>query len=623
MNTFQPNFYQKAVFDWIVNGRGDAVVQAVAGSGKTKTLVEAAKLIKSHRAIFLAFNKHIATELQTQLGNTMVAKTIHSIGLATLRQIINKPKVESDKYGNIAKPYAQQIADQLKREYTDELRRWARSKKNTKEPSEPPNAGRILSQLKQLVHYTQVTLTPEKDFNAVQEIVDHFGCLDSGLDLKQLHYPLISMLREGEQIAEDQGIINYDDMLWLPHRWNLEPSKSDWVAVDEAQDVSPAQLDLILKMRSRGGRIIWVGDPRQAIFGFAGALSDSIDRIIKATHATVLPLSICYRCPKSHIELAKKLVPEIESVPTAIEGTVEHITYDLVHSIIAEGDLIISRCTAPVVKLCIELIAKKIPARVRGRDIGKSLTTIVREIATLPEFDFEKFGYALQAYSDEKMAKLLQKKNSESQIESLQDRISGIWICYESFNSDNVDDFCAEIEGLFSDIRSSVVLSVVHRVKGSQERRVFILKPEQLPLLWKNQQEWELEQEYNLKYVALTRATEALYFITDEKPIETKPDDKDEDEDEDEDELGKSSIGDSLKVESDRECDECDDGFYFVTPEGAICNTCGHEKESPFLNTELEFACKNCGYISVICTNETTKCPKCNAFEIDERYPEL
>ncbi len=103
-------------------------------------------------------------------------------------------------------------------------------------------------------------------------------------------------------------------VLWLPHLWNLQPSKCDWVAVDEAQDVSPAQLDLILKMRGRGGRMIWVGDKNQAIFGFAGALSDSIDRIIEATHAIVLPLSICYRCPVSHIKLAQEVVPSIEPI---------------------------------------------------------------------------------------------------------------------------------------------------------------------------------------------------------------------------------------------------------------------------------------------------------------------
>lgn len=540
--TIEFSKYQRDIFDWVINGRGDAVVQAVAGAGKTFTLVETAKLLKSNRAVFLAFNKHIAQQLQERLGSSMVAKTIHSVGLATLRKVMKKPIVDDNKYYDIGKAYAQGIADDLRRKYSVEFRKWLESKEDNLRPEEPLSAAQVNSQLKQLSHYTKVTLTNEKDFNALEKMVNHFGCLDSSLDLKQLHYPLMSIFREGQQIAEREGIIDYDDMLWLPNRWNLYPSKCDWIAIDEAQDVSPAQLDLILKMRSLGGRMIWVGDKFQAIFGFAGAMNDSLDQIIAATNATVLPLSISYRCPTSHIKLAQEIVPSIESAPSAIEGTVEYIAYDKVHEVIAEGDLVISRCTAPAVKLCIELIGKKIPARVRGRDIGKALTTIVKEVAAHPEFQFtpRHFGYYLREYQDTRIAKLMQKKNSESQIESLRDRIQGIWVCYEAFDCDNVLDFCAEIEQLFSDSRSSVMLSTVHRAKGLESDRVFILEPDKLPLRWKNQLDWQLEQEKNLVYVSRTRAKKALFFITNSKSIEEEMEclaaEEDEEEDEDEDE---------------------------------------------------------------------------------------
>lgn len=121
--TIEFSKYQRDIFDWVINGRGDAVVQAAAGSGKTFTLVEAAKLLKSSRAIFLAFNRHIAEELQKRLGTSMTAKTIHSVGMATVRSNLGKAIVDDSKYGDIAKPYAQEIADDLKRNYSIELRR--------------------------------------------------------------------------------------------------------------------------------------------------------------------------------------------------------------------------------------------------------------------------------------------------------------------------------------------------------------------------------------------------------------------------------------------------------------------------------------------------------------------
>ncbi len=58
------------------------------------------------------------------------------------------------------------------------------------------------------------------------------------------------------------------------------------------------------------------------------------------------------------------------------------------------------------------------------------------------------------------------------------------------------------------------------------------MRPDQIPLRWQNQQKWELEQEYNLKYVSTTRAKEALFLVTDEKPIEVKPEPVDDGEDE-------------------------------------------------------------------------------------------
>ena len=68
---------------------------------------------------------------------------------------------------------------------------------------------------------------------------------------------------------------------------------------------------------------------------------------------------------------------------------------------------------------------------------------------------------------------------------------------------------------LFSDTRNgnAVTLSTVHKAKGLEADNVFILLPEFLPFLRKDQQQWEIEQEYNLKYVAITRAKKNLYYV--------------------------------------------------------------------------------------------------------------
>ncbi len=52
------------------------------------------------------------------------------------------------------------------------------------------------------------------------------------------------------------------------------------VMVDEFQDTSPIQLSLFVKMASLVDKVIWVGDPKQAIYGFRGSDAALIDTVI-------------------------------------------------------------------------------------------------------------------------------------------------------------------------------------------------------------------------------------------------------------------------------------------------------------------------------------------------------
>ena len=50
--------------------------------------------------------------------------------------------------------------------------------------------------------------------------------------------------------------------------------------VDEFQDTSPIQLSLFVKMASLVDKVIWVGDPKQSIYGFRGSDAALIDTVI-------------------------------------------------------------------------------------------------------------------------------------------------------------------------------------------------------------------------------------------------------------------------------------------------------------------------------------------------------
>jgi superfamily II DNA or RNA helicase len=97
MSEFQPSNYQKAVFDWIENKNGHAVIEAVAGSGKTTTLVQCAKLIDSSRCLFLAFNDHIVKELKQKFDSSVSIKTIHSVGFSACTSLAEKKLTSPEK----------------------------------------------------------------------------------------------------------------------------------------------------------------------------------------------------------------------------------------------------------------------------------------------------------------------------------------------------------------------------------------------------------------------------------------------------------------------------------------------------------------------------------------------
>lgn len=493
---FIPSEYQQAIFDWIKTGSGDGIVNAVAGAGKTTTLVEAAKLIKTESAIFLAFNKHIVKGLNKKLTTTsVVASTIHSLGYKTLAATINERlRPDNRKYSNIARTYI---------------------RFHQRDLPEPRYSFKFEAQtaIARLADLCRLTLTNPLDDEALTKLVSHYDVQFNHNLTRFVFDALPSILEDGEEQARE-GIIDFTDMIYLPVKWDLSPQTHDWIFVDECQDLNRAQLELVLKLRSPGGRYLFVGDPHQAIMGFAGADNRSFWNIADRTNATKLPLSICYRCPTSHIKLARDIVPAMKPRDDAPLGSVTDLRRKDLHKHIEEGDLILCRTTAPLISECIQLIKARIPARVRGRDIGIGLCRLMQNVAKAYEFTYEHAGQHLEEYRKSEVARLKAKDADESRIESINDRIECLQILVSSYpEATTVDQLCDEIDELFTNKRASVWLSTVHRAKGLENNRVFILHPEKLPLRWATQQDWQFQQEMNLKYVALTRATDELFIV--------------------------------------------------------------------------------------------------------------
>jgi len=321
-----------------------------------------------------------------------------------------------------------------------------------------------------------------------------------------------STLEIGIDRAKYRHIFDFTDQIWLPVYWNAQAPQRKFVMVDECQDLNTCQTEIAIKL-GKHGRILGVGDPKQPVYGFAGADCNSYENFRTRLNAIELPLSICYRCPASHINLVNHIFSDIpiEVSPTAETGTIEKV--DELHPI--TGDLILCRTTAPLVQACIRLIGEGIAAKIKGKSIGEGLKTEAENISELANFSYSRLFDFCYRYLEIKAIKWGKLENREQLMLNLYDKMQALMSIANAHKFQNINQLTEYINRLFSDDNAPVTLCTVHRAKGLESERVWIIEPDIMPAMWKNQQDWQREQEHNLLYVALTRAKQKLFIVGD------------------------------------------------------------------------------------------------------------
>lgn len=490
--SFTPSIYQEAIFDWFRNPTGPVSINAVAGGAKTTTLVHGFQYAPNGRKLFAAFNASIVKELTKRLPESVTCKTLHALGLSTLASHFSGVKFDLDR-GNV------------------KYREMARNI-NIGEYARLHEPRVVQDCLLSLLNYAQSTLTP-LEVEPLVEMAGRFGVeIPQGIPVELFAETVRGMLEKGKEMVES-GLISFSDMIYMPAAMGLRPPQFDFIAVDEAQDLNKAQMALLTSALTPNGNFIAVGDPRQAIYMFAGAEPDSFDQLTNHFAAEVMPLSFCYRCPASVIAEAQKIVPHIQCPPGTPEGIVATITNDQFQDMLQRGDMVVCRLTAPLIRLCFELIKRRIPAKVKGRDIGQQIGNVARQVMKRKGSNMAEFPVKLIEWEEAQLDLLSRKLGTEDAQQSVKDKADCLEICYAMFQPHSLESFCRDISELFSDDQSPISLSTVHRAKGLENDRVFIIRPDKLPLTRKGMTPAQRQQEDNLKYVAVTRAKKELYFV--------------------------------------------------------------------------------------------------------------
>jgi len=457
----------------------------------------------------VAFNKSIVEEATEKYagvigelsdrGTTMKISTIHSAGFSTLRYNLKGKVKVNDRYklGDTL----EQLTGCSMKDYWDDK-----------------DYGTAFTQmLKKLVDLVRLNLTKwyeDKEdiyFNVddLNHLCDHYGIERNGMDETVILECFELVGRVIGYYLENHKEIDFTDMIWLPVVKELSAYQNDLVLVDEAQDLSPCQREMVLKL---GKRFVFVGDDRQAIYGFAGADIDSLDlierRLEESREVTVLPLTVTRRCGKKIVEKAACYVSDFEAHENNSEGIVDQCNEESLIDEAKGGDMILCRVNAPLAKLVFQLVRSGKPAYIRGRDIGDEMIRLCKKMKA------RGIGDLLDKLADwyESQLEKLNRQGADMAQVAVKDKYDCLTAILA--NCGSINKIEETIREIFTDERDpdSVMLSSVHKAKGLESARVFLLRADLMPHPMAKV-EWQQYQEQNLKYVAITRAINQLTYI--------------------------------------------------------------------------------------------------------------
>lgn len=487
----KPSKYQQDIFNTVITTPQHIAVAAGPGSGKSTTLIEVAKLIPyTKSSIFIAFGREIVKSLKNRLPQGTICSTMHSLGSKAIGgSYQNGWSLSEKKQLNYILPYFEGEKDNRKK--------WPR-----------------VFQVDKVMALARATMA-ENTKEGIEALVE-----DYGLDIDEKDIPIVIRARSDFYRYNDgeRGSIQIDfqDMIEMCVRnTDILMPQFDFVFVDEVQDLSNLDRVFVQRLVKPRGRIIAVGDKNQAIYSFRGAAIDSFERFAAMNNTVTLPLSISYRCCKAVVREAKEVYDDIEEWENAVEGSVEKKKGKVEQ--IQEGNFVLCRNTRPLIDIFFRLIDAGKRAYVVGKDYEKGLQKI------LAEFDREgTTADQLQVLFNKKDEMLnrissLKKGKAENNPKYIQfcEKVDILILLFSKFKTViEVENF---ILTLFEDDdRDGVKLMTIHRSKGLESDRVFIINTYEGKTLIPSpyaHTPGQLKQENNLKFVSITRAKKELVYL--------------------------------------------------------------------------------------------------------------
>jgi superfamily I DNA/RNA helicase len=489
MSDFVPSQRQLDIFSIWQNRDSNILINAVAGSGKTTTLLQLLEYCE-YRTLFLAFNKSVQEEIQAKIEARGLAQgkamTMHSLGLSAIRKSYRRFKINNGKNFDILK----KVQDKNRGTFRSYI--WK-------------DRIRIGYTLMDMNDVSRLFLTTD-----IEEISKHFLSMDKTMfnfeHLEELWEDFVGF--RDEYYDRDVAEIDFTDMIYVPVIKDLViPIDPYYLMIDEAQDLNLCQHKLIDNLINQGTVQKWiaVGDRNQSIYGFSGAYSSSFDLFKQKGNVEELPLDICYRCATSIVDIANEVYPVME-YSTDFSGTVEYVSNP---ALIKPNSMVICRNSEPLINLYFQLLGLGKDCYIKGEDILNSIIRFLKpykssSVGTAKVEMLYKIDELSRDTTDDGRLELYIFKENFANFKKLAEHFC------ESFET--VDTLLNRLKSLFINKENAIMLCTIHKSKGLEADIVYILNEDLIPSRFAKSAE-QLKQENNLKYVARTRAKEELYFL--------------------------------------------------------------------------------------------------------------
>lgn len=473
----------------IIQSTGNIKINAVAGSGKTTTVIEYAKTrTPGSRILYLAFNKSVKLEAVRKFKE----KNIHYVKVETAHSLA---------YKYIVFPMGYKVKNTGYK--THELVDLLRLEGNGEKHHEYIIANHIN---KFMMYYC----------NSDKEMFTELNYLDTVMDpkarvfVKSFYDYILKQTELFWDKMESGGIEITHDFYLKKFQLSNPDLPYDYILFDEAQDASPAMLDVFLKQKST--KVI-VGDAHQQIYAWRFA----VNSLEKAEFQT-FHLSNSFRFDQDIADLAMQILK-----------FKRHLGLDDTLQIYGKGNGNETRSRAVLARTNLGLLLKAIEYVIEKEEVEKIYF----------EGNFNSYTYADDGASLYDVLHLFNNKRNSIQdklirtmrdLDELEDYVEKT----EDLQLGMMLNIVREYENSISDIlrtikekqvngdekeKAEMIFSTVHRCKGMEYDEIELandfLTEEKLEEFVANSFEIQLQvnrlkEEINLLYVAVTRTRNRL-----------------------------------------------------------------------------------------------------------------